>query len=427
MQTEVKVFICYAREDREIAQHLYADLQQAGIAPWMACEDILPGQDWELGIDQAIRASSYFVALLSSHSVSRKGFVQKELKKALEVLDELPPSQIFIIPARLEECQPVDERLRKLHWVDLFPSYEAGLQRILRVLVPDSGDKQTSIQPAPAEIWEWGTVQRRQELEANYDLLSEKISRLRKAWIIETDAAQKFRLENQIKEAESERTTIEMELRKLFQADKVSPGPMDIQPQGPQPEPEQQKKIKRRPEEKPPQKTDKLRETSETQKAKQTPVIRLRSEPLTVSDEEAEKVFKIDGRGRPLEYIQNDFEDRGEVIVDHTTGLIWQKSGSDSTWTYQQAQVYIKNLNRDRFAGHDDWRLPTIPELMSLLEPKRQPNALYINPTFDSRQQWCWSTDLQDSAASAWHVDFSRGVVYGRGLNVGTYVRAVRS
>ena len=121
-----------------MAQRLYADLQQAGVAPWLDVENLLPRQRWRFIINQALRESSYIIALLSSHSISKRGFVQKELKKALEMVEELPPEDVLVIPVRLDVCEPQHELLRELHWVDLFPSYQDGLARILRVLTPAS-------------------------------------------------------------------------------------------------------------------------------------------------------------------------------------------------------------------------------------------------------------------------------------------------
>jgi energy-coupling factor transporter ATP-binding protein EcfA2 len=159
-------------------------------------------------------------------------------------------------------------------------------------------------------------------------------------------------------------------------------------------------------------------------------VIRLRSEPLIVSSEEVNKVFKLDDNRRPLEYIDNQYEDQGEVVVDHATGLMWQKSGSPNFMTYQEAQAYIEQLNTQKFAGYSDWRLPTIPELMSLLEPEKQSNDLYINPIFDTTQWWCWSADRrikgESSSGSAWGVDFNGGYVDWDDLYK-CYVRGVRS
>ena len=154
--------------------------------------------------------------------------------------------------------------------------------------------------------------------------------------------------------------------------------------------------------------------------------LRLRSEPRTVPSEEADETFGLNKNGRPIKYIENQFEDRGKVVFDRATGLMWQKSGSQNSLTYEKAQKYIEQLNREGFAGHSEWRLPTIPELMSLLTPQKQANGLYIDPIFDADQGWCWSTDKQ-SSGSTWGVYFSLGFVYWNVLNYNDYVRGVRS
>ena len=173
----------------------------------------------------------------------------------------------------------------------------------------------------------------------------------------------------------------------------------------------------------------KQRKTKETRK---TPAISLRREPMTVSEVEFQEIFGLDNNGRPREYIANQYEDQGEVVVDHAAGLMWQKSGSENFMPYQDALKYIKELNRKQFAGYDDWRLPTIPELMSLLEPEEKENSLYIKPIFDKNQTWCWSADVrqtkgENSSRSAWSITFGNGNVDWTSLYDGNYVRAVRS
>jgi hypothetical protein len=71
--------------------------------------------------------------LLSSHSLVKRGFVQKEVRQALDLLDEVPDSQIFLIPLRLEYCTPEHDRLRALQWVDLLQMWEAGVDRLRAV------------------------------------------------------------------------------------------------------------------------------------------------------------------------------------------------------------------------------------------------------------------------------------------------------
>ncbi len=129
-----RVFICYAKEDRETAIKVYHDLSKKGINCWVDSEDLLPGQYWDIEIPKAIKSCDYFLLLLSKKSVSKRGYVQKEVKIALDVLEEFPSSKPYLIPVRIEQCEPDDEKLRTLHWVDLFLSYEKGLSEILRVL-----------------------------------------------------------------------------------------------------------------------------------------------------------------------------------------------------------------------------------------------------------------------------------------------------
>jgi len=163
-------------------------------------------------------------------------------------------------------------------------------------------------------------------------------------------------------------------------------------------------------------------------------VISLRSNPKIVTEEDFKQEFQLTENQRPLKYIKNDYADQGKVVLDRATGLMWQKAGSPKRLDYQDAQKYIENLNTTKFAGYDDWRMPTIPELMSLLEPEKQSNGLYLNPIFEKPKEypWYWSADKrrekgEGSAESAWFVYFYGGVVYWGNLSNYSYVRGVRS
>jgi len=130
---KIDIFVSYASEDYHTAKRLYDDLKREGITAWLDREDLLAGQNWRETIPNIIRESSYFLLLISKNSVSKKGFVQKEQKIALELLDEFPSDGIFIIPARIDNTEPVYEKLRNLHWADL-SDYGKGFQQILKTL-----------------------------------------------------------------------------------------------------------------------------------------------------------------------------------------------------------------------------------------------------------------------------------------------------
>ena len=89
-----KVFISYAREDIKAARKLYQDLKIHGITPWLDKEDLIAGMKFKTVISDVIQNCSYFLALLSSNSISKEGFVQRELKEAIEVYKMRPSSNI---------------------------------------------------------------------------------------------------------------------------------------------------------------------------------------------------------------------------------------------------------------------------------------------------------------------------------------------
>ncbi|WP_170064066.1 toll/interleukin-1 receptor domain-containing protein [Halomonas heilongjiangensis] len=128
------VFISYAKKNASDARRLYEDIRRHGFEVWFDEVSLLPGQRWKVAIQAAIKESRYFIALISSHSTSKKGYVQKELKLAVDVLDEYPEHEIFIIPVRLDDCDILDQRLGDFHFVDLFPDYDQGLAKVLQTL-----------------------------------------------------------------------------------------------------------------------------------------------------------------------------------------------------------------------------------------------------------------------------------------------------
>ena len=126
----MKIFINHAPEDKETADRLYDDLKNAGFSPWMESRNLLAGQNQKETVPKMIRESSSFLTLFSSKSLTQSGSFRKNLKAALEILDENPSDKIFLIPVRIDECKIPNEELRDIQAVDLFPSYEDGFNRL---------------------------------------------------------------------------------------------------------------------------------------------------------------------------------------------------------------------------------------------------------------------------------------------------------
>lgn len=115
----LKVFLCHSSSDKKAVRALHKRLRADGFEPWLDEEGLLPGQEWELEIPKAVRNSDAVIVCLSRSSITRRGYVQKEIKYALDVADEQPEGSIFLIPVKLEECE-VPSRLGSRHWVNLF-------------------------------------------------------------------------------------------------------------------------------------------------------------------------------------------------------------------------------------------------------------------------------------------------------------------
>lgn len=128
---KLTVFLCHGKEDKEKVRALYSDLREDGADPWFDERNILPGQDWDSEIRKAVRSCNAIIVCLSATSVGKEGYVQKEIKFALDVADEKPDGTIFIIPVKLEECE-VPARLSKWQYVNC--SDGGWYEKLLRAL-----------------------------------------------------------------------------------------------------------------------------------------------------------------------------------------------------------------------------------------------------------------------------------------------------
>ncbi|WP_180091693.1 TIR domain-containing protein [Vreelandella sedimenti] len=116
---EKRIFLCHGKEDKLLIRKLYNNLKDDGMIPWFDEENLIGGVEWEQAIREAVRASDIVLVCLSINSASKIGFVQKEIKIALDAAEERPEGTIYIIPVMLEQCQ-LPQRLSKWHAVNYF-------------------------------------------------------------------------------------------------------------------------------------------------------------------------------------------------------------------------------------------------------------------------------------------------------------------
>lgn len=117
---KLRVFLSHAKEDKPTVRKLAKWLRKDGFDPWFDEERLIPGQNWEVEIEKAIKASDAILLCCSAQSMAKEGFIQKEYKRAMYYQETKPEGVIFVIPVRLDECE-LPFFLHELHWVD-FPA-----------------------------------------------------------------------------------------------------------------------------------------------------------------------------------------------------------------------------------------------------------------------------------------------------------------
>ena len=120
-QRKLRVFLCHASQDKPIVRELYQRLLlEPWIDPWLDEERLLSGQDWNLEIEKAVESSDAVIVLASTDSVSKEGYVQKELRQVLRIAEEKLEGAIFILPVRLDNCG-IPRQLKDIQFLDYFP------------------------------------------------------------------------------------------------------------------------------------------------------------------------------------------------------------------------------------------------------------------------------------------------------------------
>jgi hypothetical protein len=133
---KLRIFLCHASQDKPIVRDLYKRFTAVPwIDPWLDEEKLVPGQDWNLEIEKAVETSDAIIVCLSTASVTREGYVQRELRQILDEAQEKPDGTIFILPVRLDNCD-LPRSLRGTQAVDYFPlgNRAAVFDRLLKGL-----------------------------------------------------------------------------------------------------------------------------------------------------------------------------------------------------------------------------------------------------------------------------------------------------
>lgn len=147
------IFFSYAREDKCAVDQLYRRFKDHGLCPWMdhppspfQLDGIGVGEEWDTVLRQRIESSSLGLAFMSSKSVIKEGYFQRELRLLLNRQMDQPVGKPYLISVLLDDCTPPDMkvdtfRIRDLEWYPLFQQGVGDLISSVKRLtasVPDS-------------------------------------------------------------------------------------------------------------------------------------------------------------------------------------------------------------------------------------------------------------------------------------------------
>ena len=111
------VFISYASPDRDRVSPFYESLIAEGFKVWMDCRDLRPGENWPFEIVRALDKATFVIAFISRNSFDRRGYVQRELKIALDKRNEKLVDDIYLIPVLLDADAEIPPQLKDLQLI----------------------------------------------------------------------------------------------------------------------------------------------------------------------------------------------------------------------------------------------------------------------------------------------------------------------
>lgn len=144
-ERRLSIFLCHSSKDRAMVDQLYRRLCVEGFEPWFANNSLLPGETWDYKIRRVIEEVDVFIICLTRGSITGDGYIEEELRFALNIAERKPVDERFIIPVRLEQCE-VPARLQRWQWVDCYN--EINRNRLIRAL--HRREEELRLLPPPA-------------------------------------------------------------------------------------------------------------------------------------------------------------------------------------------------------------------------------------------------------------------------------------
>jgi uncharacterized protein DUF1566 len=160
--------------------------------------------------------------------------------------------------------------------------------------------------------------------------------------------------------------------------------------------------------------------------------VKLPAEHCSLSDDEIHAIIKrwdfYDMTINPQGMFNNALASTGldDIIIDERTGLMWQRYGLDLA-SIREIRKKIEELNQGGLAGFHNWRMPTVEEAMSLMEPAPNAKGVHLHPCFSKELPFVFVA-AKRTPTGYWFVDYKQGKTYwSSGTVPGGFCRACRS
>jgi hypothetical protein len=158
-ETGKAVFLSYASQDAEAAQHLCEALRNAGVEVWFDQIELRGGDTWDALIRRQIKGCYLFVPMISANTQSREeGYFRREWKLAVDRTSDMAGDRAFLLPIVIDGTPDwearVPEKFREVQWTRLpqGANTDAFVEYVRRLLSGELSREPTGTAPVAVRV-----------------------------------------------------------------------------------------------------------------------------------------------------------------------------------------------------------------------------------------------------------------------------------
>jgi len=138
------LFVCFSSKDEAVAREVVEALEADGLKCWISLRDVLPGQNYQEAIVQALETASGIVFLFSEHS-NKSQEIRKELSIGGSI--NVPVFPLRLSPIAASGALRYELAIRQ--WIDIFPHRQHALAKLAQTIKDTIDQLQATESQAP--------------------------------------------------------------------------------------------------------------------------------------------------------------------------------------------------------------------------------------------------------------------------------------